>query len=304
MKKGFSKKILQDAVQSAAQKPETFIQALDGTAIPDSISSWLAKLSLLKGLPFNYLVPDESMLPPESIKFFYVDPNWQQALIDGAFSLGRNLTNEATSMDVSRDTALTQNIADSMADYLGQNYVNKMKKITTPEVQTVTGFFIRSSVVKAYPKMGVNAYPSGHTPLNNDPQLLPILRYEQLGNSDVLICLIQGEAVQIDLQEAPEVLHLGIDDYSYDKNNNTVTATKSLKSFTVSGNTVSIPNEDPTPVQIGSTFRKNANEQRVINMSTLASTISQNENNIPINSAEMGFVMTEGVGTVSFTFNS
>ncbi|WP_379667266.1 hypothetical protein [Pseudotenacibaculum haliotis] len=244
------------------------------------------------------------MLPPESIKFFYVDPNWQQALIDGAFSLGRNLTNEATSMGMSRDAALTQNIAGSMADYLDQNYVNKMKKITTPEVQTVTGFLIRSSVVNAYPNMGVNAYPSGHTPLDSSPQLLPILRYEQLGSSDVMICLIQGEAVQIDLHEAPEVLHLGIDDYSYDKSNNTVTASKSVKSFTVSGNSVSIPNENPTSVPIGSAFRKNAKAQRVINMSTLASTISSHENNVAINSAEMGFVMTEGVGTVSFTFNS
>ena len=60
--------------------------------MPDSLTKWLGKLALLTGVPFNYLVPDERMLPLESIRFFYLDPNWVAALSDGAFSIGRNLT--------------------------------------------------------------------------------------------------------------------------------------------------------------------------------------------------------------------
>jgi hypothetical protein len=47
---------------------------------------------VLHGVPFNYLVPDEGMPSPESIRFFYLDMNWVDALLDGAFSIGRNLS--------------------------------------------------------------------------------------------------------------------------------------------------------------------------------------------------------------------
>ena len=46
---------------------------------------------MLEGIPFHYLVPDERLLPPESLKFFVVDPAWLAALRDGAFSIGRVL---------------------------------------------------------------------------------------------------------------------------------------------------------------------------------------------------------------------
>ena len=51
------------------------------------MSAWLAGLQTLAGVPFAYLVPDARMLPPESIRFFAVDPNWTTALTDGALSL-------------------------------------------------------------------------------------------------------------------------------------------------------------------------------------------------------------------------
>lgn len=62
---------------------------------PDSVVTWLAKLRLLYGVPFFYLVPDARMLPPESIRFFQVDENWLDALLDGAFSIGRSTTGDA-----------------------------------------------------------------------------------------------------------------------------------------------------------------------------------------------------------------
>ena len=39
--------------------------------------------------PFHYLVPDERILPAESIRLFQVDPIWIECLVDGAFSIGR-----------------------------------------------------------------------------------------------------------------------------------------------------------------------------------------------------------------------
>ena len=56
--------------------------------MPQTLVDWLTRLGLLEGVPFNYLVPDEAMLPPESLRFFYLDPNWTSALLDGAMSIG------------------------------------------------------------------------------------------------------------------------------------------------------------------------------------------------------------------------
>jgi hypothetical protein len=47
----------------------------------------LKELELLRGVPFNYLVPDERMLPSESIRFFYLDWFWIKCLQDGALSI-------------------------------------------------------------------------------------------------------------------------------------------------------------------------------------------------------------------------
>ncbi|MGH3853758.1 MAG: hypothetical protein ACRDR6_09700 [Pseudonocardiaceae bacterium] len=65
----------------------------------NTVTGWLAELTLLHGIPFRFLVPDERMLPVESVRFFYVDSGWIAALFDGALSVG---------VEGSRDLELTQ----------------------------------------------------------------------------------------------------------------------------------------------------------------------------------------------------
>src|SRR5258708_39023016 len=63
--------------------------------IPEDTKTWLGRLTLLYGVPFQYLVPDEKMLPAESIRFFYLNPEWLECLLQGACSVGRtNHTDE------------------------------------------------------------------------------------------------------------------------------------------------------------------------------------------------------------------
>ena len=57
--------------------------------IPQNIQEWFKSFELLENIPFNYLLPDERLLPPESIRFFWIDPLWIDCLQDGAFSIGR-----------------------------------------------------------------------------------------------------------------------------------------------------------------------------------------------------------------------
>jgi hypothetical protein len=78
-----------------AQVNQMFIGNSPNTKLPpmpERINDWLKELIFLTPLPFNYIIPDERLLPEESIRFFTVDESWLWALIDGALSIGRNPT--------------------------------------------------------------------------------------------------------------------------------------------------------------------------------------------------------------------
>lgn len=168
---------------------------------PDYIVKWLAGLRLLNGVPFQYLVPDESMLPPESLRLFYVDPNWIEALLDGAFSIGRSTTGEMQ-MDAGH-LAAARPLAAAAARTLRPNrrvlsgYAN-----TTGEV---TGFLLRSQVVSGWPRLDVNGYADAA----GDTEI-PKLRMCRLSD-DTLICLFDGAVQMVAIHEPPEQLHSGVE---------------------------------------------------------------------------------------------
>lgn len=279
----------------------TIKSSLGNVLVPEPLSKWLGRLRLLKGVPFNYLVPDESMLPPESIRFFYLDMNWVDALLDGAFSIGRNLTTTEKAPTHNLDAAVMPDVhthvsvgaASIRAEALG---------IPPPEpaFKVVSGFLLRSSVVSAYKGIGANVYPLGGTP-DDGPEkikLLDILRFEPLGsNSDTLLCLVDGDAYRVDIHEAPEHLHYGIDEYKYNAETKTVAAKKMIHTFTKSGDKV-ILTGNTEPLDLSRSFRPGS--PRVLKMTTLARQIADLNKVEDIDSAEMGFEMTEGVGMVSF----
>lgn len=147
--------------------------------MPDVLASWLNDLSLLKGVPFNYLVPDERMLPEESIRFFQLDSLWVECLLDGAFSVGRVATSDYE-QDQSVDVARA-------ADTRNQ----------------VTGFLLRSDAVSGWPGLLVDAADAASAALQ-------CLRIDRL-SSNVLLCLFAGEAATVSLYLKPEDLHFGVD---------------------------------------------------------------------------------------------
>ena len=289
----------QEKIADTFADPSAIQPALKAVLLPEDLSKWLGRLRLLKGVPFNYLVPDERMLPPESIRFFYLDMNWIDSLLDGAFSIGRNLTKTEQSSTHNLDSAVTPKVnhhawegaASIRAEGLG---------LPTPvlTLQVVSGFLLRSTVVSAYKGIGANVYPLGHTPKDPEIKLLDILRFEPLGpNSDTLICLVDGDAYRVDIHEAPEHLHYGIDKYEYDEPSKTVTANKQIRTFTKSGSKVTIDGKF-TPLGLSNSFRSRS--PRVLKMTMLAQQIAELNKVADIDSAEMGFEMTEGVGMVSF----
>jgi hypothetical protein len=277
---------------------------VEGVQLPDDIHKWLGRLKLLHGVPFNYLVPDEGMLPLESIRFFYLDNNWMNALLDGAFSIGRNLTSvEAGSASLQIDKATFEAVRKKAAHSAGKIRSHKLGLGAEVPINTdaVYGFLLRSALVAKYPGIGVNVYPKGRTPADDNPKLLNILRFEVLGpHSDTILCLIEsdpekGEVYQIDLHEPPEHLHFGID--QYEMKNGAGTGIKTLRSFTVNGNEVTIDKNKEVEVEVP--FRSGAS--RTLRMAAMATQISEKAGNgSPVTSAEMGFEMTQGVGRVSF----
>lgn len=289
-------------IARAFSTPETVQRALGPPALPKDVAKWLGKLHTLEGVPFHYLVPDEGMLPPESIRFFRLDGAWVKALIDGAFSLGRNLTAEAsasTTLDAavlgdvlgqSRDLApLRRRRAATMAPMLAQ---------AGPPIWN--GFIMRSRLVADYPGLGVNVYPKGHTPTDAQPILLPVRRLDRLGEaSDTILCLVEGEAFHVDIHEAPEALHYGIDTYT-PQPNGPPKATKFLRRFKIKpgGEIVWCKDQPKDPFQIGDTFRTAS--PRVMKMTQMAKIVGTANDRPPANSAEMGFEMTQGVGKVTF----
>jgi hypothetical protein len=308
-----SRNHLTEKMSAIMANPAALQQEVEDTAtLPDNIAKWLGRLKLLYGVPINYLVPDEAMLPPESIRFFYLDFNWIDALLDGAYSIGRNLTVNEQSPSFEMDMATTP-MMKTGAINASASIRSKALGVTEPVVsfKTVSGFLLRSSAVQAYPGLGVNPYPKGHTPDdgNDNVTLLNILRMERLGtSSDTLICLVEGDIFRVDIHEAPEALHYGID--SFDINDNVITSQKTIYTFTKSGppgnSTVTMDTANPLKANLvtnntGNCFRTH-NDKRTIKMETLSTLIAQSQVKplAAIDASEMGFEMIEGVGMVSF----
>src|SRR5215510_8826817 len=147
----FSRNALQTRLATAFQSSEGLLPLLPATKLSDSLKKWLSRLMLLYGVPINYLVPDERMLPPESIRFFYLDMNWVDALIDGAFSIGRNLTTTENATSTNLDAALTPTVQQQSLMQVTNMRATALGT-TAPEasLQVVSGFLLRSSIVSAY----------------------------------------------------------------------------------------------------------------------------------------------------------
>ena len=311
----FSRERRRQGIEAMFADPASIAGALGDVQVPADIAAWLGRLVTLAGVPFGYLVPDEAMLPPESIRFFRLDETWIRSLLDGAFSLGRNLTATASGASANLDRVLLGPVAVQ-----ARAAAPRRRRTGTPASAAVTangastagapgtawtGFLLRSRVVSDYPGLGVNVYPKGKTPDNAATELMQVLRLDRLGPAgDTLLCIVEGDAYRIDVHEAPELLHYGIDTYVPPAGNAAPAATKELHTFTrTSDGTITL--SEVVEVDIGSNFR--ARSPRVLNLAGLAGTLTAKNaaatgavNPVPIDAALMGFAMTEGVGMVSF----
>lgn len=173
-----------------ADPPSTMRAALTAqlAEAAQPVEAWLDRLRLLTGVPFADLVPDERMLPAESLRVFYVDPGWLTALQAGATGIA--ITGEL-------DADLARAAAPWAARARGEDSGDDTAR---------AGVLIRSALVHDCPGLLVRPYRgtgAARTPIR-------VLRQAELG-PDVLLVLFDEVPDEIELAEPPEGLSFGVD---------------------------------------------------------------------------------------------
>ncbi|MEL6561457.1 MAG: hypothetical protein AAFQ94_24930 [Bacteroidota bacterium] len=153
----------------------------------DHLKPWLLKLIAFELVPPNYLVPDEQVLPAESIRFFHVDKNWLTSALLGAFSMGGIWEARQQEMDNDFNTFLS--LTDSYK----------------------VGFALRSDVVDGWPGIIIEGVS-----VSNNEKLIPA-RYRLSRNTE--LCFFKDEISQVTFHQKPEVIHFGLlkDNAVYEK---------------------------------------------------------------------------------------
>jgi hypothetical protein len=180
---------------------------------PEYVAAKLAQLRLLHDVPFAHLVPDAALLEPESLRFFALDSEWTDALIDGAQSVGATSVAEQAHHEATRAAgrAAASSELHAVRDRLrGRETAAPAAAQTGP----VTGLLLRSLAVSQFPGIQVRAY-SGAIPPEQDPDTTPgavklgLLRLSLLAPS-VLIALFAGVPSLIVLEEPHTSVQLGL----------------------------------------------------------------------------------------------
>ncbi|CAI4214894.1 unnamed protein product [Parascedosporium putredinis] len=138
------------------------------------VYAWVLDKLHLANVPAHYLLPDPSYLPQETLRFFYVDENWTEALVDGALSLANHWG--ATPQEDFCRTAI-------------KAVINK--RLTTPDptlggwhIQMPKyGLLVRSQLLVQFPDITVSVeFAAARTTSNTatgepEPPKAPILRF-------------------------------------------------------------------------------------------------------------------------------
>jgi hypothetical protein len=182
---------------SGDKKPEQ-------VTITDELVQWIARLVLLYPVPFHYLVPHQSLLPSESLRFFYLDDSWVGALIDGAFSIAVG--------DVGTERQkLRTDLQDTLSKIVYQHRLRLQGQTPTwdPDESYMSipksGFLLRSRIVTGWPGVELMA----KTNARSDSNLPQILRFDQISDG-VLFCLTRGLIEDVTFREPREGLTFGV----------------------------------------------------------------------------------------------
>jgi hypothetical protein len=181
-----------------------------GEMLPGAVRAWMARVRLLEGVPFAHLVPDAELLPLESIRFFYLDREWTDALLQGVLSVG-----SVTNLDREQLQSLHKLIRDEVDTEERQVRLVGSDAPGRAPADTITGFLLRSRAVSGWPALHVRGYSDeigrDDAPVaEDDPRRLRLLRLERLAPA-VLLCLFDGVPRVVHLEEPRQGIQFGVD---------------------------------------------------------------------------------------------
>lgn len=191
--------------------------------IDPDLKEFITELQLLHHVPISYIIADQSLLPSECLRFFYIDRNWTEALADGALSIGRVTEFDGEYDKVKLEYALNSSYASLHLPRCKKMHVNHIEKalnvfracdkirskdpadgLTINDIQTdkvVTGFIMRSQLVSMLKNLEVSAY-------SGDSEI-PLLRLDALSD-DIAIGLFNGKITSLVISEPKTGLTFGV----------------------------------------------------------------------------------------------
>jgi hypothetical protein len=183
----------------------------DDSAIPAELRNWLVRLRLLEGVPFANLVADSELLPSESIRWFYIDRRWTDALVQGALSVGTVNTDDRTQLTANYP-AIREELDAEERNLRRARGTNRWKGGAGP----ISGFLLRSQAVSGWPALHVRAF--NVDPANgddaryheDDPRRMRLLRLERLAPA-VLLCMFDGIPSLVHMEEPRQGVQFGFD---------------------------------------------------------------------------------------------
>ncbi|KAG6362797.1 hypothetical protein INS49_007891 [Diaporthe citri] len=143
------------------------------------VQEWVLDKLHLAGIPAQYLLPDPSHLPPESLRLFHVDANWTDAMVDGALSLANHLADKPEE-DFTRS---------SLKNTLNRYFKTPITGSYKQQIPTY-GFILRSQLLVQFPDLAVSAdFEKIHTQEDwaNAKPAVPILVQRRLAADTMLV---------------------------------------------------------------------------------------------------------------------
>lgn len=215
MKALLSSEVMLDAAVAAAKNYAGLVTDHDPSdgdhVVPGELRRFLARLRLLHGVPFSYLVPDANLLPIESIRFFYIDRAWTDALVQGALSVGTISTADRVQLET-----VYPHIRDEVDETERTIRNPKDEKRLQGAGGTITGFLMRSRLVSGWPNLHVRAYSRDLLPddalttkAESDPDRMKVLRMERLAPA-VLLVLFDGVPAVVHMEEPRQGIQFGV----------------------------------------------------------------------------------------------
>ena len=148
--------------------------------------------------------PTNNCCPPSSLKFFSIDPQWINALIGGAVSVGRPQT-----IGFLLNKAMAGNfgvLKEARTRRLRERGMELPKNVNygAPTYE-FSGFLLRSQILQGWPGLEVRAFhiekPHGD---------LAMLRLDRVA-ADTLFGVVDGQIGKLEITQPPEGVHFAVD---------------------------------------------------------------------------------------------